>query len=256
MRSFVAFFKKELLESIRSSKILLLGILFVAFGIMNPAIAKLTPWMLEVMADQLAESGMTVTAVTVDALTSWTQFFKNIPMALMVFVFVYSSIFTKEYESETLVLIFTKGLARYKVLLAKTILTLGLWSAGYWLCFGITYGYNAYFWDNSIAAELMPAVVNWWLFGMFTVALMMVFSVLSRSYLGVLLGTGGVIAASYAAGLVPKAAKYVPTSLMNSAKLLVGAEKASDYAVTLVITVVLTVFCIAVSIPVFNKKQI
>jgi ABC-2 type transport system permease protein len=102
----------------------------------------------------------------------------------------------------------------------------------------------------------MPAVVNQWLFGMFTVALMMVFSVLSRSYLGVLLGTGGVIAASYAAGLVPKVAKYVPTSLMNSAKLLVGAEKASDYAVTLVITVVLTVFCIAVSIPIFNKKQI
>ena len=135
MRSFVAFFKKELLESARSSKLLLLGILFIAFGIMNPAIAKLTPWMLEVMAEQLAESGMTVTAVTVDALTSWTQFFKNIPMALIVFVLVYSGIFTKEYESETLVLVFTKGLSRYKAVLAKTLLTVMLWSAGYWLCY-------------------------------------------------------------------------------------------------------------------------
>ena len=256
MRSFVAFFKKELLESARSSKLLLLGILFIAFGIMNPAIAKLTPWMLEVMAEQLAESGMTVTAVTVDALTSWTQFFKNIPMALIVFVLVYSGIFTKEYESETLVLVFTKGLSRYKAVLAKTLLTVMLWSAGYWLCYGITYGYNAYFWDNGIAVGLVPAVLNWWVFGLFTVSLMMLFSVVSRSYSGVLLGTGGVVVVSYVIGLIPKAAKYMPTTLMNSAKLLIGAEAASDYAVTLVITAALTVGCIAVSIPLFNKKQI
>ena len=86
MKAFFAFFKKEVLESARSGKLLFLTLLFCAFGIMNPAIAKLTPWLLEIMADELAGSGMTVTEVTVDALTSWTQFFKNIPMALIAFV--------------------------------------------------------------------------------------------------------------------------------------------------------------------------
>ena len=82
MKSFIAFFKKEVLESVRSGKLAILGILFLLFGIMNPAIAKMIPWLLEIMSDYFAEAGMTVTEVTIDALTSWTQFFKNIPMAL------------------------------------------------------------------------------------------------------------------------------------------------------------------------------
>ena len=42
MRTLI-FIKKELLDAMRSGKILILGIVFVLFGIMNPAIAKLLP---------------------------------------------------------------------------------------------------------------------------------------------------------------------------------------------------------------------
>ena len=65
MRAFLAFMKKEWLEQIRSSRLIILTILFVLFGIMNPAIAKLTPWLFEVMAESLEESGMVVTTVEV-----------------------------------------------------------------------------------------------------------------------------------------------------------------------------------------------
>ena len=127
MRAFVAFFKKELFESIRNGKLLILFILFFAFGIMNPAIAKLTPWILDMLGEELAESGMTMTGVTVDAITSWVQFFKNIPMALIAFVLLYGGTFSKEYESGTLILVLTKGLARYKVVLAKALMMVALW---------------------------------------------------------------------------------------------------------------------------------
>ena len=119
MRSLSAFFKKELMEQLRSGRLFVLGVLFAAFGVMNPAVAKLTPWLLEVMADSLAESGMTVTVSTVSAMDSWAQFYKNIPMALIAFVLLEGGIFAKEYASGTLVLSLTKGLARYKVLVAK-----------------------------------------------------------------------------------------------------------------------------------------
>ena len=109
MRSFIALVKKEFLESIRSRKLLILGLLFFLFGVMNPAIAKLTPWLMEITSESLASAGMTVGEVTVNALTSWTQFFKNIPMALIVFLLMCSGIFTKEYESGSLILILTKG---------------------------------------------------------------------------------------------------------------------------------------------------
>ena len=46
MKSLFAFMKKEWMEQVRSGKVILLGIIFVLLGIMNPAVAKLTPWMM------------------------------------------------------------------------------------------------------------------------------------------------------------------------------------------------------------------
>lgn len=256
MKSFLAFFKKEVMESARSGKLLLLTILFFAFGVMNPAVAKLTPWIIKLFAEELESGGMIITEVTVDALTSWTQFFKNVPMALIVFVLMYGGIFTREYESGTLVLMFTKGIARYKVLLAKAILLFSLWTLGYFLCFGVTYGYNAYFWDNSIAKNLMPAVTNQWLFGLWIIALTVIFSVLAKSSAGVLIGTGACAFAAYLISLLPKAKKFSPASLMNSAGLLVGAESAGDYTKAVIVTAAACAVCVAVSVPIFNKKEI
>ena len=113
MKSLLAFIKKDFLEQLRVGKLFIITALFVLFGIMNPLIAKLTPWLLEVMADALAESGMQITNVTVTAMDSWVQFFKNIPMALIAFTLIEGSIFTKEYSSGTLILALTKGLERF-----------------------------------------------------------------------------------------------------------------------------------------------
>lgn len=256
MSAFTAFFKKEVLENLRNGKLIILGILSFALGIMNPAIAKLTPWLFDLLSEQLAGSGMIVTDVSVNALTAWTQFFKNMPMALIVFVFLYSSTLTGEYETGTLVLILTKGLSRYQVLLAKFGTMLILWSSAYWLCFGITYAYTAYFWDNSIAVGRFSAAIHWWLFGVFVVALMILFSTLSKQYSGVLLGTGGSVLALYLLGFLPKIANYTPTALMHSTALLAGAESADDYRKTIVVTALISIACICTSIPVFNKKQL
>ena len=256
MKSFLAFLKKEYTESVRSGKFLLLLILFIAIGIMNPAIAKLTPWLLETMSESMEETGMTITVVTVDALTSWTQFFKNIPMMLIAYVLVYAGLYTKEYEAGTLVLILTKGIARYKIVLAKAVWLLTFWTVGYFICFGITYGYNAYYWDNSIAQELIPSILHWYVFSLFVLCLMVLFSALSKGLSMVLLGTGSTVLASYLLGLFPKLTHYLPTSLMNSNGLLMGTESANRYLPAVMITLSLCILSIAISIPVMNKKQL
>lgn len=48
-----------------------------------------------------------------------------------------------------LVLTLTKGFERYKVVIAKSLMLLLLWSVCYWTCFAITYGYNALFWTQA-----------------------------------------------------------------------------------------------------------
>lgn len=256
MKVLVAFIKKEMMEQIRSGKMMILAILFILFGIMNPAIAKLTPWMLEMLSDSLAQSGMVVTSVTVTALDSWMQFFKNAPMALIAFILLESSIFTKEYETGTLILSLTKGLKRYKVVMGKATVLVVLWSFYYWLCFGITYAYNVYFWDNTIAKNLLLSVVCWWLFGIWLIALLVLFSVVASANTLVLVGTGGVVLVSYLLGLFPKIKEYVPTLLMNGNALIYGTEDASTYTVAIIITSVISLVCFLISIPLFDKKHI
>ena len=256
MKSLLAFMKKEYLETARTGKIIILILLFVLFGIMNPAIAKLTPWMMEMMSDAMAESGLIVTNIQVDAMTSWIQFFKNIPMALIAFVLIFSDIFTKEYKSGTLILVLTKGLLRYKVVLAKTLLLLSLWTLGYGVCFAITYGYNAYFWDNGIANNLFSSVAIWWLFGIWVICLIVLFSSLLQNNTGVSLCTGGTVLLAYLLSLIPKVKAYLPTMLMDTNSLLIGAESVNAYIKAIIIAAISGVICITVSIPVMNKKQL
>lgn len=73
-------YQKEFLESLRTGRMPLLAILSVLFGIMNPLTAKLLPWMLKTFTGSLEESGMVLTEIKVDVFTSWTQFYKNMPL--------------------------------------------------------------------------------------------------------------------------------------------------------------------------------
>lgn len=256
MRSFVAFVKKEAIENIRSGRALMLSILFVAFGVMNPAIAKLTPWMIEIFAESMEDSGMIITEVLVNSLTSWTQFFKNVPMALIVFVFVYSNTLTGECESGRLIPLLTKGLSRKSVILAKLSVITLIWTCGYWICYFVTYFYNAYFWDNSIARYLPAAAVYWWVFGLFVVCVIMLFSVLSKSYIGVLLGTGATVFLSYVLSLIPKLTRLMPTSLTNGMAILTGQDAAADYTGALILALALALISVITSLFIFKRKQL
>lgn len=254
MKQFTSFFKKEITELVRTGKLALLLILFFLFGIMNPAIAKLIPWMMEAFAGSLAETGLAVTAVEVDALTSWTQFYKNIPMALIVFLLLFSGIFTSEYQKGTLVNVLTKGLPRWKVVTAKTVCMVGLWTVGYWLCYGVTYGYNAFFWDNSIADHLFFAAFCYYFAGIWLIAVMTIVATCLRTSSAVLLATGGVFAVMYLFSLIPMVEAYLPAKLMTSSALLNGAAVPSEYLCALLVTAVLVVLCFLLAVLCFNRK--
>lgn len=256
MKSMFAFMKKEWMEQVRSGRLVILAIIFVLLGIMNPAVAKLTPWLMELMSESMAEMGMTITEVQVDAMDSWTQFYKNIPIGLIAFGLMQSSLFTKEYQSGTLVLTLTKGLERYKVVLAKTAVLLGLWSVYYWMCYSVTYCYNDIYWENSIASHLGFAALCWWLVGILVIAFMVLFSVLMDSNTAVLGCTGGVFLVIYLLGLLPKVKEYMPAMLMSSSALLTGGIEVNAYVKAMIVTVIMCIGFIALSIPVMNKRKV
>lgn len=255
MRQFIAFTKKEILEQFRTGKLLLFVLLFSLFGIMNPAVAKLTPWMVEMMSEQLAESGMAVTAVEVDALTSWTQFFKNMPMALVIFLILFSGILTTEYQKGTLINVVTKGMKRWKILISKMGVMMVIWTLGCMLTYGITFGYNAFFWDNSVAHNVIAAVGCFYLLGLWLISVLILASVFSRSSGAALLMTGAAFGVSYLLGLFPAVKEYMPSYLMDSASMLSGVKDMGDYWIAAVVTVMLIVAGSILSVAAFRYKN-
>lgn len=256
MKPLFAFMKKEFTAHLRSGKIFILGGVFLLLGFLSPATAKITPWLLEMMSESMAESGMNITITTTTALDSWLQFYKNLPIGIIVFLILEGGIFTKEYRSGTLVLTLTKGLERYKVVIAKSVMLTVIWSIGYWMCFGITYGLTEYLWDNSIASHVGFSAFCTWLFGFFLIALIVFFSTIAKSGAIVLVGCGGVVIVSYLISIIPKVSKYLPILLSDCTQLIYGLGEIEDYVSALIVTVVISILCFAISIPIFNKKEL
>ena len=247
MKAFVAFTKKELTSHARTMKIMIFGILFLLIAVLNVATAKFTPALMEMMSDTVGEP---------TALDSWTQFFKNIPVGIIVFVVLESGIFTGEYRSGTLVLSLTKGLDRKTVVASKTVVMTLLWTASYWLCFGATYAGNMLFWDNSLAKELGFAAFCTWLFGIFLISVTVLASTVFSSNIGVLLTAGGTVMVFYLAGMIPKIGRFFPTYLADGTSLVYGLSAPDDFLAAAIITAAASVVCLAASFPLFDKKQL
>lgn len=256
MKQLLAFTKKEFMEMKRTGKLMILLIIFVVFGIMSPAMAKLTPWLFDMMSESMEEQGIIVSNVEVNALSSWTQYYKNIFMELVVLVVVFSGILTNELQKGTLINMITKGLARWKVMAAKTIMMVCVWSLAFWGCFGITYGYTTYLWDNSIANHLFFGSFCIYMLGILMIALIFFGSAFSSSSTGVILVTGGVVAISYILSIVPKLADYMPTKLLGTGSLTDGSLAPADFRNALIVTIVLCIVFYGVAIVRFNKKRL
>lgn len=133
MKQLLAFSKKEWKENWRTGRLLLLLSLTIIFGIMNPLIAKLTPYIVQSMSENLAASGMKIGEVNVDSLTYWGQFYKNMPMFLLLFLLLFSSTLTNEYQKGTLINLLTKGMVRWKIYFTKWIMGQFFWAVGFWV---------------------------------------------------------------------------------------------------------------------------
>lgn len=253
MRGLSAFLKKEFMEMIRTYKLLIFGAVFFALGVLNPVTARFTP---EIIKNFMPE-GMNIVLQTPGAMDSWMQFFKNIPqMGLVVMVIIFSGMMAGEWSKGTLVLVLTKGLSRWKVICAKFIAAFAMWTVSYWCCFGISYGYTKFYWDEKVT-HLVPAAAFLWLFGILLIALTLLGGALYKSSYMVLLFTGLVTVLMVILNMFPQIAKRSPWMLASSGMaLLEGTKKVSDFTVPLVLCGMIIVLAIGGAISIFNKKKL
>ena len=116
MRAYIAFTKKELLESLRTYKLLIMFMVFIFFGMLAPLTAKLTPKLLE----SIMTEGMQIIVGEPTAFDSWAQFFKTVSqMGFIVVTILFSGMMANEFNGGTFINILTKGLSRSTVILSK-----------------------------------------------------------------------------------------------------------------------------------------
>jgi len=256
MRQLPCLLQKEFLELVRTKRALVLLIVFGIFGMQNPALAKLTPWMISLMGSSLAEQGITFGAVSVTSITAWTQYFKNLLMEYILILAMFSGVFAQEYQSGTLINLLTKGVSRGKVALSKLITVLLSWSVCYWLAFGVSLGYTAYFWVNALPGGIWLAAICAYVLGIWFFTLEMAFASTLPNGMYALLLTGGVFAACYALGMLPAFARLLPPRLGEGLSLLTGDMQPSDFLPALWIALALSAVQSALCVAGIQRKQL
>ncbi len=85
---------------------------------------------------------------------------------------------------------------------------------------------------------------------------MILFSTVAGSNTGVLAGTGGVVLISCLLSFFPPLKRIMPTLLTDRTSLIYGLAETKIYTVPLIIAAVTIPVCLAVSVFVFNRKQL
>lgn len=255
MRAYAAFTAKEFTEYTRTYKLLVIGLVFLLFGIMSPLTAKFMP---EIVS-QFMPAGIEITLTEPAALDSWLQFFKNVSqIGAFVLVILLSGIMAGEYSRGTLIHILTKGLSRRTVILSKFTAAALLWTGAYGLCFGFSYIYTWYFWRKTVNTPgLAEAVIALWVFGILLTAMTILGGVIVRSSYGALLFTGVLVVIQFILNMIPKVQDYNPIQLANGGTpLLQGQIESGSLVKPMIVAAAGIMICIFASCALFNKKKL
>ncbi len=253
MNGLLAFTKKEFTENMRNYRLLIMVALFTLFGFMNPLTAKFTPQLLSALAPQF-NMNMPEPA----AIDSWVQFYKNISsLGFSLMIILFSSIMSTEYAKGTFVIMLTKGLSRPAVILAKFTVMFCIMTVSLWLCFGITWGYTAYFWQGVTLQNLFIAALFLWIGGILYLAVLTLGSVISKGAFASVVLVLLITTTFSLLGMTPFFESLNPMLLSTkNVEIINGSTSASDMVVPIIISFALSAGCLYASVLLFNKKQL
>ena len=219
MDGFAIFLRKELRESLRTNRLLVVVAIFAVLGIISPLSAKYTPELLKSLGT--TGGGVTIILPTPTVKDAITQFIKNVAgTGILVAILLPMGLVAREKERGTAAFVLTKPLTRPAFLTAK-LLALGLT-----LTAGVAIGALATYWYTALL--FTPIAFG----GFFAASLLVLLSLLvyaSFTFLGSTLmsaqlpaagiGIAGWIIVSLL-GVFPGIAQYTPAGLLDPASQL------------------------------------
>ena len=252
----IALLKKEYMESLRTGKLYICAFVFAFMGVLSPALSKLTPVILEHFDVSIPGYTGEFGPFEPVAMDSFTQFYKNIPMALIAFVLLYSGFMAVEYQKGTFISVVTKGVYRGNILRSKLLALTAVWTVMYFICFFITYGYTVYYWEVDNVKGIFAGVFMYYLYGLYIISLMLLFSTISKTTGAALMGVGVVAFIYIILAIIPDISRLFPGKLTEGLKLIDKSESIKDFRIAILVTVVFCICNIVMAHMCFRKKKL
>jgi ABC-2 type transport system permease protein len=253
--SFTAFLKKEVTEAYKTPKGIIIGIIFLFFGILSPLTAK---YMNEIIALAGQQQGMDIKLPPSTYLQSYEQFFKNIYfMMTVVTILVFAGMVSEEKSRGTIVLVLTKCLSRQAFILGKLISAVLIFSVSYIVATGVCVFYTALMFPEYMNSGIIYALLLYWLFGCMMITLTLLVSILSKSMTVAAVSGFASYALISTISAIPYIGKYTPGSLQSlSWELAHNTKTPADALIPALITFAAGVVAIAAGLAIFRKQEL
>ncbi|GIV96703.1 MAG: ABC transporter permease [Herpetosiphonaceae bacterium] len=224
MTGFSVFLRKELREQWRSYKLLVVGMIFLFFGLLSPLTAKYLPEILKSAAGSIQIIVPPPTAA--DAVD---QLIKNISqIGIFAAILVTMGVVAREKERGTAALVLTKPVTRSAFLAAKFIGLLATLAASITLAGIAAYGYTAILFESLPVAGYAAGCALLLLALLVYASFTFLGSTLVRSSLP----AAGIGLAAFLllaiAGVIPEVGSYTPGALYGTAHALALGRPVDD----------------------------
>lgn len=254
MKGFIVIFKKELLEQMRSNKILILSFLFLFISISSVILAKVLPEIL----NKYSTPGLIISLPTPSYKDAIDQFMKNISqIGLLVIVFLVAGAISEEKNKKTLELLLSKPVSRTSFIVAKFL--------SYFFTIGIIYTISSlifFFYTSSAFGPFdfiyfLTMAKMTLLYMLLLASITLFFSALAKNTLSAAVyGFLGMIVVTTASSIFPKIEKYNPYYLISSYKDIIENGWSNSYYPAALICVGLILILIILAIFSFRKQEV
>lgn len=249
----IDFLKKELLEFIRTPKLIILGALFVFFSIIGPLTAKYMNELIAAFASDIDVSFPDPTYVQ-----SWEQFYSNMTsIVLIVLIIMVAGIVSGEKAKGSIYLVLTKRLTRRGFILAKCIASFMLFTLLYGVALLIHIYYTHVLFDRVFYEGVWLSIVSIYMLGIFFTSFSILMSILVKSTTHAALLAFFAYAVFNILTLLSDFNAYNPMGALPIAlDHLMGKEVLSSPGVNLVVLLAATVAVVWVGLRAFDRQEL
>ncbi len=252
MTGFAVMVRKEWREALASNRLLVVLIVFTLFGLISPVLAKETPQLVKSLG---GVPGIQLPPPQLSDVV--TQFIKNVASnGIFVVILITMGLVAREKERGTAAFVLVKPVTRLAFLAAKILTQSFVLAAGIALAALVAFWYTIPLFNASLAGGFWVAALVIWLYLLVITSWTFLGSALLASQIGAAgFGLAAFIGMSLL-GILPNANRYLPSGLLDAARLLALAQSPQHLALTLAVNCGWIAIPLILSILVFGRQEL